>query len=95
MSRCPTLFPKLDISTPVSTVLYSYILRNTGGPDVGGPDVGGPDVGGPDVGGPDVGGPDVGGPDVGGPNVPHFFPVVSAQFFFRKVFILSSAAIIR
>ena len=34
-SRCPTLFPKLDISSSVSTVLYT---------DVGGPDVGGPDV---------------------------------------------------
>ena len=40
-------------------LLQSYILCDTGGPDVGGPDVGGPDVGGPDVGGPDVGGPDV------------------------------------
>ena len=71
------MFPKLDISTPVSTVLYTV---RTGGPDVGGPDVllcfqnctslppllqsyilcdtGGPDVGGTDVGGPDVGGPD-------------------------------------
>ena len=34
-SRCPTLFPKLDISSSVSSVLYT---------DVGGPDVGGPDV---------------------------------------------------
>ena len=46
-SRCPTLFPKLDISTPIA---QSYILCDTGGPDVGvqmsrrGPDIGGQDV---------------------------------------------------
>ena len=72
-SRCPTLFPKLDVSTPVATVLYTVRYRgrgpDVGGPDVGGTDVGGTDVGGPDVGGPDVGGQDVGGPDVGGPDV--------------------------
>ena len=45
-SRCPTLFPKLDIWTPASTVLYTVQYR---GPDVGGLDVGGPDVGGADV----------------------------------------------
>ena len=55
-SRCPTLFPKLDISTPVAAVLYIVRYRGSRcrgsrcrGPDVGGPDVGGPDVGGPDL----------------------------------------------
>ena len=56
--RCPTLFPKLDISTPVSTVLYTAQYR-------------GSRCRGSRRRGPDVGGPDVGGPDVRGPNFPH------------------------
>ena len=28
-SRCPTLFPKLDISTPVATVLYTVRYRRS------------------------------------------------------------------
>ena len=62
------MFPKLDISTPVSTVLYTVQYRGSRSQWSTGPEFGSRDVGSRDVGGRDVGGQDVGGPDYPHPN---------------------------
>ena len=59
----------MDISTPVSTVLYTVHYR-------------GPYVGGTYVGGSDVGGSDVGGSDVGGPYVPALYNIAISNYTF-------------
>ena len=100
-SRCPTLFPKLDIWPPVSTVLYTVIP----GVQMSGVQMSGVQMSdfiskighlAPcfysviycDTGGPDVGGPDVGGPDVGGPDVRLYFQNWTSGPLFLQCYIL-------